>query len=137
MSSATNVRAGVVIGVVALALATAAVVSGAAGWVFLGERVVADRVDHDTIVVTGAQGTFTALKLAVKRRPVHFLDMKVHFANGEVQDVELRSVVPAGSESRIIDLLGGDRTVTKVEFWYEANSIGVGRKALVRLHGRR
>lgn len=126
----------VILGSVLVALSVA-VASAAVGWVFLGERVVADRVDHDVIVVTGSHGTFSALKLVVKRRPVHFLDMKVHFANGDVQDVELRTVVPAGGESRVIDLSGGDRTVARVEFWYEANSIGLGKKALVRLHGRR
>ena len=132
-------RRDVALGFVAslIVIGSAAVALGAAGWAFLGERVVADRVDHDVIVVTGSEGTFSALKLAVKRRPVHFLDMKVHFANGSVQTVELRTVIPAGGESRIIDLEGDDRTISKVEFWYEANSIGVGKKALVRLHGRR
>ena len=48
----------------------------AADWVLLGERVVNDKVDHDTIVVTGSEGTFDALQVRVGRRPVHFLDMK-------------------------------------------------------------
>ncbi len=119
-------------------LAGAAVgVSSAASWVLLGERVVADRLDHDVIAVTGARGTFSALKLVVRRRPVHFLDMKVHFANGSVQDVALRTVIPAGGESRVIELVGEERIVKRVEFWYEANSIGAGKTALVRLFGRR
>jgi len=122
---------------VTLLLAGGVEVASAANWVFLGERVVADRVDHDVIAVTGARGSFSALKLVVRRRPVHFLDMKVHFANGSVQDVSLRTVIPAGGESRVIDLSGEDRTITRVEFWYEANSIGVGKTALVRLFGRR
>jgi hypothetical protein len=106
-------------------------------WKLLGERVVNDRLDHDTIVVTAAEGNFTALKLTVQRRPVHFLDMKVNFANGETQDVQIRAVIPAGGETRVLDLAGGDRVIRSVEFTYEANSIGVGKRAHVRLFGRR
>ena len=118
-------------------VATAGVAVAAGAWTLLGERVVNDRVDHDTILVTTAEGNFTALKITVQRRPVHFLDMKVNFANGTTQDVALRTVIPAGGESRVVDLTGGDRVIRSVEFTYEANSIGAGKRAHVRLFGRR
>jgi hypothetical protein len=106
----------------------------AGDWTKLGSRIVNDRLDHDTIVVTAAKGDFRALKLFVHKTPVHILDMKVTFGNGGVQDVSIRSRIPAGGESRVIDLTGADRVIRKVEFWYEANSLG-RRRATIELWG--
>lgn len=117
-------------------LAAGFLVQARGGWRFLGDRVVNDRLDHDVVSVGAHRGTFRAVKLVVKGSPVHFLDVKVHFANGGVQDVSLRTVVPAGGESRVIDLEGGDRVIDRVEFWYEANSLARGKKAVVRVFGR-
>lgn len=107
------------------------------GWEFLGSRMVNDRLDRDEIEVTASKGDFKALKLVVKRSAVHFLDMKVHFGSGGTQDVEIRQVIPAGGETRVIDLRGGDRFVKKVVFWYEANSLRKGKKAEIHLWGLR
>jgi hypothetical protein len=123
--------------VLLMVLAAALAVQAGGRWKLLGERVVNDRLDHDTIPVTKYEGNFKALKLAVRGSAVHFLDVKVHFGNGSVQDVQLRSVVPAGGESRIIDLQGTDRVVNRVEFWYEADSLARGKKAVVRVFGLR
>lgn len=83
------------------------------------------------------EGTFTAIKIKVLRRPVHFKDVKVHFADGEVQDVELRRVVKAGGATRAVDLEGGRRVITRVELWYEAETARRGKRSKVELLGRR
>ena len=105
-------------------------------WVLLGERVVNDRLDHDTLAITAGRGDFTAIKIKVRKAPVHFLDLKVHFGDGSVQDVSIRTIIPAGGESRVIDLPGGDRIIQKIEFWYEAESRG-RKRAEIRVFGRR
>jgi len=105
----------------------------ALGWELLGTRSVTDKVDHDSIAAAG-QGTFRSLKIVVEGRAVQFRDVKVHFANGDVQDVELRNVIPAGGESRVIDVEGRDRVIRNVEFWYDAQSLG--KRATVKLYGR-
>jgi hypothetical protein len=105
-------------------------------WEFLGERSVADRADHDVIAVTAAKGTFRALRLRVEDRAVQFRDVKVHFGDGTTQDVTIRKVIPAGGESRVIDIRGrGDRVVRSVEFWYDAQSLS-GKQATVKLYGK-
>ena len=73
----------------------------------------------------------------MQRHAVHILDMKVTFGDGSVRDVELRAVIPAGGASRVIDLPGNDRIVKRVDFTYEANSIGRGNRAHIRLFGQR
>ncbi|HEX9945023.1 MAG TPA: hypothetical protein VGG03_23690 [Thermoanaerobaculia bacterium] len=103
-------------------------------WEFLGERTVTDGVDHDVIPVTAVRGTFRALRIRVEDRAVQFRDVKVHFADGSVQDVAIRNVIPAGGESRVIDVRGRDRVIRSVEFRYDAQSL-FGRKATVKLYG--
>lgn len=116
-------------------LASADRAQAADKWVLLGEREVTDKLDHDTLNVTGTHGEFKALQVRVRGNAVEFRDMKVHFAKGRTQDVELRRVIPAGGESRAIDLVGKDRIVERVEFWYDAQTRRGHAK--VRLFGRR
>ena len=109
---------------------------GQGDWVLLGQRTVTDRADHDVIAVSGARGDFRSIKLTVQRASVDFHRVVVHYGNGTKQDIELRHTIPAGGETRAIDLSGGDRVIKRVEFWYDANTFR-GRRAVVRLFGRR
>lgn len=104
--------------------------------VLLGQRAVNDRADHDVIPVTGVKGEFKGIKLTVQRAAVDFHRVLVHYGNGTKQEIELRNTIPAGGESRIIDLTGAERIINRVEFWYDANTIR-GRRAVVRLFGLR
>ena len=104
-------------------------------WELLGERTVTDRLDHDRIAVTSARGDFRAIKLTVRRAPVDFHRVVVHYANGDDQEIALRDRIPAGGETRVIDLPGGERVIRSVEFWYDARTIR-GRRAVVRLWAR-
>jgi hypothetical protein len=105
-------------------------------WVLLGTRNVTDRADHDTIAVTGAKGTFTAVKFEVRGHAVDFHRVVIHFANGGDQNVELRNTIRAGGESRVIDIDGRDRVIRSIDFWYDAKTLGRGGRAVVRVLGR-
>ena len=105
------------------------------GWVQHGQREVSDRLDHDVIPVTIARGDFRRIKLTVHRASVDFRRVVVRFRNGGDQTVQLRNTIPAGGETRAIDLTGGERVIRNVEFWYDANTRG--RRAVVRLWGHR
>ena len=107
------------------------------GWTLLGERRVTDKLDHDTIAVTAARGDFRHLQLRVFERPVQFHKLVVHFGNGESQELALREVIRAGGHSRVIDLAGHDRVIRSIDLWYDAQSIGRGKGALVRVLGQR
>lgn len=122
-----------VLGLVAVALPATAAYRGR--WVLLGERSVTDKIDHDTIVVTATRGRFEKIAIRVFDRAVQFHDVKVHYGDGFVQDVEIRSVIPAEGWSRIIDLSGGKRVIRSIEFWYDAQSLG--GQATVRVFGQR
>ena len=122
----------------ALVSAVAALPAIAADWEMLGSRSVSDRTEVDSISVSG-EGNFTALKIKVEGHAVEFHDVKIHFANGGVQDVQIRQVIRAGGESRVIDVNGGDRCIKKVECVYDAQTRRRHRNAGARivLYGRK
>lgn len=124
------------VAVITIAAVTASLALAGPRWVFLGERIVTDGLDHDRIIVTAARGNFTAVKLAVKKHAVDFHRMIIHFGDGSDQNVELRYTIPAGGESRVIDVTGGDRVISSLEFWYDAHTLG-GKRGVVRAFGRR
>lgn len=109
---------------------------GKAEWVVLGERVVTDRGDHDSINVTAGRGAFEAIKFEVKNHAVDFHRVVVHFGNGDDQNIDLRATIPAGGESRVIDIDGVNRVIKSIDFWYDAKTLGRGGRAVVRSLGR-
>ncbi|MCB1045056.1 MAG: hypothetical protein KDC35_19090 [Acidobacteria bacterium] len=108
----------------------------AGDWEKLGARTVKMHAEFDTITVGAHDGTFDKIKIKVRKNGIQFLDVKVHFANGSVQDVALKDFIAAGSESRVIDLVGDDRTIKKVVFKYKSNKKNLKGKAIVELWGR-
>ncbi len=116
-----------------LSIGTSAVL--AQSWDNLGTRNVLDRADHDVWNVGAGRGEFRKIKLTVQQKAVHFIKLKVTFTNGQTQDIELRNNIPAGGSTRVIDLVGTDRHIDKVDVWYEAQTFRRGARAKVTLHG--
>lgn len=111
--------------------------SQAAGpWTLLGSCKVHGHKDYDEIVVTASQGDFKAIKLFVQHEGIDFDRVVVHYGNGSTDKVDIRNFVPAGGETRVIDLAGGDRIIRKVVFYYKSNP-ATSKKGKVLLYGRR
>jgi hypothetical protein len=106
-------------------------------WENLGSRTVNWSADHDIIPVTAAKGNFKSIKLFVDKAPVSFGNVKIHFANGGVQDVAIKNRIPAGGETRVIDIVGKDRVIKKVTFWYTTSKPAPKGRAIVTLYGRK
>ena len=117
-----------ILGAAAALLAVAIIAPAAAqsGWTTLGHREVGDNVDRDTIQAQGT-GRFRQVMICVDEAPVRFYDVTIRYRNGGVQDVRLRSLLPAGGCSRDINLRGRERDIEAVDFTYEAASLGRGR----------
>jgi len=104
-------------------------------WRFIADKNVRYGPDHDVIHVTG-NDSFRQLKLRVTDAPLKINDMKVHFENDEIFDVQVRNEIRQGGESRVIDLPGGSRRIKKVEFWYSTVGVNKGT-ARVALWGKK
>lgn len=103
-------------------------------WIFLGERTVDHRVERDEIRLSVRDGTFRRIKLKVIRSGITFRAVRVHYANGGVEHIDLRNAIPAGGETRAIDLNGQNRVIEKVVFFYNTRRVR-GDKAVVQLYG--
>jgi hypothetical protein len=96
-------------------------------WFFLEDKTVNFGLDKDVIVFGNWKDDVRQIKLRVTDGPLRMYRMKIHFDNGGVQNVELRNRFNAGTESRVIDMDGGLRHLSKIEFWYETRGFARGR----------
>ncbi len=108
----------------------------AADWERIGELTVDFATDRDAISVAPTRGPYDTIKLKVHRNGIEVLDLRVTYANGSSHDVSVRSFIPAGGESRLIDLPGQDRVIRKIELVYRSRG-GSGRRAVVKVYGIR
>ncbi|MEQ1929185.1 MAG: hypothetical protein ABL957_01455 [Parvularculaceae bacterium] len=104
-----------------LAATLCAIAPAAAAWKVIGAREVKDRTERDSIVLEGHR-TFNRIKICVQKNPVHFIDVDIRFRNGGHQDVSLAERLNPGQCSRVIDLEGGDRDISRIDFVYEETS---------------
>lgn len=107
----------------------------AGDWFFLEDKKVGFGVDHDVIHFGNWKDDVRQIKLKITDGPLKMYNMKIYFDNGSEQHVELRNRFAQGSESRVIDMDGGLRHLTKIEFWYETKGFARGR-ARVAVWGR-
>ena len=68
-------------------------------WQHIGTTTVGFKADRDVVIVTGAD-TFRKLKFKVKDAKIEILDIDVIFENEGHQDIQVRSVIERGGESR-------------------------------------
>ncbi len=104
-------------------------------WEKLGQRRVNYGLDRDEIMVTAREGFFTALKLKVKNGGVNLHRCVVHYRNGQTQTIKIGQTVRPGQETRVLDLPGKRRIITKVVFWYDTKNFA-RRRGIVELWGR-
>src|SRR6476660_9607694 len=95
-------------------------------WQELGTVTVKDTVNHVDIVLVG-QAEYRSLKCKVQEAPVNILNMNVIYQNGKVDQFNLKYQIPAGGESRVIDLKTdnlktGVRKIRRVTIWYQTDS---------------
>jgi hypothetical protein len=103
-------------------------------WVKLGERTVNFKADTDEIDVGGSEGKFKRIKLKVEGGAVHFNQVVVVFGNNERFDVPITDNIPAGGETRRIDLPGEARNIKKIILKYKTHA-GSYDKAIVTVMG--
>ena len=103
--------------------------AGAPGeWRLIGQVTANFTADHDVIVVKGPFDTFRRSKFKVTDAPLHITRLLVTYDNGEPDRLEVRERIEKGGESRAIDLHGvGQRSLRKIEFWYDTAGVLRGR----------
>jgi len=105
-------------------------------WEKLGERKVQFKSEKD-VIKCSSKKSYTKLKIKVGEAPIEFDEVVVKYENGNSQEIRLRSEIPAGGESRVIDLPGNKRIVNEIIFKYRSKKGHKGGKATVEVWGRR
>lgn len=104
-------------------------------WKRLGDKLVDKSADRDEIEVGADEGGFKSIKLIVKGADIELLDIRVVYASGDDQNVEVRKNIHDGGETRAIDLEGKTRAIRKVVLIYKTER---GKeRARVTLLGRK
>jgi len=103
--------------------------AGAPGqWRLLGQVTANLTADHDVIVVRGPFDNFRRIKFKVTDAPLNLKRLLVTYDNGEPDRLDVRERIDQGGESRTIDLRGaGQRSLRKIEFWYDTAGVARGR----------
>lgn len=104
-------------------------------WEKLGSRVVTMTSDHDEILVTATEGVYTAIQLRIMKAPIHLLNINIIFGNGDNENIVFDKLFAAGSQTRVIDLVGNNRIIRKVNLNYKSAPTQKGR-AVVSLWGK-
>jgi hypothetical protein len=91
-----------------------------ARWERLGCQKVGFIVDKDVIRVGRSEGRFKSIRLQVAGNKVYMDDLKVIYANGEPDDVPVRSEIRAGGQTRPLDLKGERRAIKEIEMKYRS-----------------
>ena len=92
---------------------------GRGEWIELGcQQVSLFGKDRNSIRVGRREGRFKAIRLHVRGADVEMLDLKVIYANGEPDDIQVRHFIRAGERTRPLDLRGRERTIERVDMVY-------------------
>ena len=91
-----------------------------ARWERLGCQKVGFIADKDVIRVGRGEGRFKSIRLQVSGNKVYMDDLKVIYANGEPDDIPVRSEIRAGGQTRPLDLRGEHRAIREIEMKYRS-----------------
>ena len=91
-----------------------------ARWEQLGCQKVGFLVDKDKIKVGRSEGKFKSIRLLVSGNKVHMMDLKVIYANGRPDDIQVREEIRAGGQTKPLDLKGERRAIKEIEMVYRS-----------------
>ena len=106
------------------------------GWELLGETKAGFIRETDVINVT-SRNQFTAVRFKVEGAEIKLSALGVFFENGDKLSPAIDETIPAGQESRLIDLAADGRTITKIEFKYRTVGSVIKKKANILIFGKR
>lgn len=96
-------------------------------WERLGCEEVGRRADFDEIRVGRREGRFSAIRLEAQGNSVSILDLKVIYENGQPDDIQVRSEIREGDQTRPLDLRGRDRAIDRIQIVSKRDFKGPGR----------
>ena len=87
-------------------------------WQYLGDSHVDGSQDHDSIKVGRSAGTYRAIQLRISGGAINFERVIVRYGNGSQEEIPIRTRIPDGGQTRVIDLPGERRIIQSLDLWY-------------------
>lgn len=109
------------------------VISDKDGWHKIGETVVSLDKETDKIIIVGAN-RFASVKIKVTEAPIRLESFDIFFDNNQTKNVKIGQEIKHEGETAVVDL-GGEKNITKVEFYYHTIGDDKSKKAHVELWG--
>ncbi len=106
------------------------------GWELLGETKAGFIRETDVINVN-SRNQFTAIRFKVEGAEIKLSELGVFFESGDKLSPAVDETIPAGKESRLIELAADGRTITKIEFKYRTVGSIIKKKANILIFGKR
>ncbi len=104
------------------------------GWQKLGERTVNGNVDHDVIYPGAGRGPYSSVMLKAERSALELYDLVITFNDNTTYRPQVRQVFGRGQTSHAIDLPGGQRYISRIDFRYR--DLNGGKRAQLEAWGR-
>jgi hypothetical protein len=111
------------------------VTAASAQWHDVGSKEIDDTVGSNTLPVTGWRSEFKKIRVGVTGTSVDFVRVVITYGSGITEDNFVRVLIRPGEFSYVKHLATGVRSIRKIEFWYEPESLE-GQKAVVTLYAR-
>ncbi len=105
-------------------------------WVDLGTATVTRAADHDGVVIKGEAQNFRKLKITVRNMPIAISRIEITYDQGDVQHLDIPVTIAKNGESEMIDIEGSERSIKRIDFWYNAQDFARG-KAIVNFFVRK
>jgi hypothetical protein len=92
---------------------------GGGDWIELGcKQVSLFGTDRDSVRVGRQEGRFKAIRLHVRGADVEMRDLRVIYANGDPDEIQIRNFLRQGQRTRPLELRGWQRSIDRVDMVY-------------------
>ena len=104
-------------------------------WDLLATRKV-DFVRDKDVIQIGSGTSYSAIKFSAQDKPIAISEVKVYFANGDKLEPTVDDIIKQGEESKVIELSGDGKAISKIEFKYRTIGSILKGRATVMIYGR-
>ena len=92
-------------------------------WAVIGSKTINFKADKAEIPIKLKDTPITTIRLGFNGGVIKVHHSKVHFKNGEVQTIPMNKNFRSGMMTRIIDLHGAKREISKLILYYTPNHV--------------
>jgi hypothetical protein len=102
-------------------------------WDVIGEKTFDLTSDFVEFTLGEKADMYQAIKFKVLHHTVFFHEVSIQYKDGNTEVKELKQKIKAGADSKVVDLTGNTREITKLKFGYKTNPKASERPTLVIL----